>query len=163
MSEQEPEHNQEPRPRYYYTYGEVQMAMTPENCDIFIFTEEPWYDHIYITLPKVFGDRGVGFWRIDNDNFDDVAKNLLELGLEPYEDTHAPESDKEYFIACGKELPISPGSAIEEPSEEVIEEQAPSVPEITLQWISPRSEQLARKTAEYIVWLAERGKLLDES
>jgi len=158
MSEHLPEQDpEETKPRYFYTYGEIQMAMTPNNCDVFIFYEEPWYDHIYIKLPEQFGGRGVAFWRIDHDNFDDVAVNLVEQGLEPYEDTHAPESDKEYFKACGKELPVSPGSAIEEPSS--IEE---IVPEIELRWISPRNDELIKKTVEYILYLAAQGKLLDE-
>lgn len=160
MSEQEP--NDSIEPRYHYTYGEMQIDMTPENCDVYLFSQEPWYDHIYIKLPKEYGNRGLAFWRIDSDIFDDITENLYELGAEPYEDTHAPEEDKEYFKACGKELPNYPGSVVEDAVD--IEPDVVNEPgDIELRWISPRAEELARRTAEYIVWLAEQGRLLDES
>ena len=89
-------------PRLRYENDGISFELTPENTSVYLFGEEPEYDHVY------YGSDGnySYMFRQTIDDFDDTVDKMDYLGFDVYEEDRPTENDRAVYraIFCKTEL-----------------------------------------------------------
>lgn len=89
-------------PRLRYESEGISFELTPENASVYLFCEEPEYDHVYYGSDGNYGY----MFRRTIDDFDDTVDNMESLGFDVIEEDTPTVNDREVYrsIFCKTEL-----------------------------------------------------------
>lgn len=92
--------NQPNKPkRYYLEYDGKRYEMSPENTLMYLHSNQPEYDHIYVQFEDNEDGEQMGtyYWRRNTNTFDDMCLNLLQTGCNQILKAEASDFDKEQY------------------------------------------------------------------
>lgn len=101
---------QEPgRQRYSILINGEKIYLDERPCSIYLHSEEPHFDHIFIDMTEDNSPRmGAFLWRLNSSNFDEMVLHVIENGGEQILNETASKHDKRMFKKHGLEVPQKP-------------------------------------------------------